>query len=603
MLELPFSRFKAFSSLDAAHIDVSKLNMVFSHVPHFPIYRKRFRGLLKEKSYGRRHQHELLQLLKDLVCLCTRDNLQEAFEHLKTDISGRMGTFEMTPESIRLPETYNEALLQQAMLGQSSFAFAFHVLQLLDQRLREDDRAVKMHEDLGKRLRNLSRLQMETQRKSKGQDQQVISEFIVAHSASLLKDLNAISNLSLSSDVRVSVSKHKHHVGNLLREEMESLDQRISDSLIFLSQLDKLSKSSKVFEEKCRKSLSKMGRELMGIAYLITGAEKTLDDKDVLKGVVMDNVRLNLFFALLLLPYSDGFSGKYQTAVEGRLMLLSHYANYLHEMDFKDVVKAVFPPNCKLSCDGIAKFGSRKVVDVAKWVAHQTQVRDNGATFRWELYQSIELHLRNRIQSRQELEAVISLKKLIVYQMLQQHSVKSMDSLNAIRQALTGEENGEGGMGVYLPQDVVKILREICHCFSQLLNNDPERVKGLYRQHVNPRAYFNLEKLPKSHYRRQTNGVIQRAKGENGEGIGEQLGHLLDVLCESCEKNVDRDLGASQLDKVISSNAPYDGGLLEILDDPKALRKLLENPAIKNQSLNRKKMVQLIQLTRTILSN
>ena len=603
MLEISRSKIKEYFSLEVSHVDLTRLNLTFEHVPHYGIYHRRIRTLIGERIFNHRSLKDLLQLIKDLIALCTRDNLQISFDLLKDDLAGRMGDFELTPENLRLPGKNNEHLVHQAIQGHSVFAFGFHVLLLLDLRLREDDQALNLHSSLGERLRKLSLLQMETQRKVKTSEQQVVSEFIVAHSAALLKDLGSISNLSLSSDIRISVSKHKNHVGNLLKEEIESLDLRISDALIFLSQLNKLSKSSKAYEAKCRKSLSKIGRELMGISYLITGAEKAVNDKEILRGEVMDNVRLNLFFAMLLLPHSDVFRGKYQSAIEGRLMQLSHYANYLHDIDFGKVAHITFPQDCQLSYKELPAFAGRKAIDIVKLVGAVEAADTKNSNYRWDLYLAIELHLRNHIKNREELQAVIALKKLLVYQMLQRHSAKSMHSLESIRDTILGLESGIKG-SVYLPEDVISILRDVCHCFSQLLNEkDDQHVKNLYRNHQSPMAYYIQEKMPKSYYRRQTDGSIRRANSADQTSVGDKLDHLLEVLCDSCERNLERDPIAMNLDRVIKEHAPYEGGLLEILDDPERLRKLMETPIIKNQSLNKKKLIQLLNLTRTILAS
>ena len=116
-------------------------------------------------------------------------------------------------------------------------------------------------------------------------------------------------------------------------------------------------------------------------------------------------------------------------------------------------------------------------------------------------------------------------------------------------------------------------------------------------------AYFIQEKMPKSHYRRQTDGAIRRGHGADQQPFGDKLNELLQVLSVSCEKNMERDTSFKHLDDVIKEHAPYDGGLLEIIDDPQRLRKLMESPIIKNQSLNKKKLIQLLSLTRTILAN
>lgn len=602
MLQFSRAKIKKYFSLEIAHIDINRLNTAFEHVPHYNIYRRRIRNLLGEKNLTRRGVADLFQLIDDLIRLCTRENLEIAFDLLKDDLCGRMGAFELTPDLVRFSGKRNENLIQQAFMGHSAMAFVLNILLTLDLRLREDDQAMKIHEGLGQRLRKISQLQMQTQKKKKSSEDQVLSEFIVAHSASIIKDLGEIANLSLSTDVRMSVDRHKQHVGDLLRDEIGALDQRISDALIFLSQLNKLSKSSRAFESKCRKSLEKMCRELLSVSYLVTSAERAVNDKDVLKGEVMDNVRLNLFFALLLCPHNEVFRGKYQSAVEGRLMLLSHYANYLHEIDFAKVAQVTFPQDSILKFEGMSSFAGKKPLDLVKELVQLESIEDKKSNVRWELYLAVELHLRNHVKHRQELEAVIAFKKLLIYQMFQKFTTKSMDSIKAMRDSIIGRGPDQGGM-IYLPEDLLGILRDVCHCFTQLLDKKDERVVKLYRDHPSPRAYHIQEKLPKSIYRRQTRGAISKAKGASQSAIGDQITSLLGELCSSCEKNMDRDAQSKQLDKIIKLHSPYDGGLMEILDSPELLKKLMENPVIKNQSLNRKRLVQLLSLTRVILAS
>jgi hypothetical protein len=592
---------KPFSSIDPTHIDLQKLNSVFEHVPHFGIYRRRIRNLVSETHYGRRELQDVLQLTQDLISLSTRTNLEVSFDLLKKDLSGRIGEFELRPDEIIFEGRVVENLVQQAIAGHSLIAFNLHVLLRLDDRIRQDHAADELHEGLSARLRHLCQLQMQTQRKKKDVQQQVVSEYILAHSASLMKDLKKISNLSLSSDVRLSVNRHRDHVISLMKEEFDAFDLRISDSLIFLSQLNKLLSSSRAYENKCRVALERMSRELLGLTFLLSGTEKTIEDES-LKSFALENIKLNLFFALLLLPHSEVFRGKYATAVEGRLMQLSHYANYIKDIDFESVTVLSFPEDSTLGFEGLPPFKGQKVIDLVRMInAQETNVKKS-SNLHWNLYLQIELYLRNHLKNQRELESIIAMKKLLVYQMLQRYTSRSVQSLKNIRAAVLGVEGRETDT-IYLPPDVILILRDVCHCFSQLLQNGNKKVFELYRNDANPFSYRQKERLPKGVYRRRTEGSIRQAKDSDQAPVGEQLESLLNVLCDSCERNLERNVASQQLDKIIKENAPYDGGLLDILDDPERLRKLMESPIIKNQSLNRKRLVQLLNLTRSILSS
>ena len=594
------SNIRTFYSPDPTHIDLQRLNSAFDHVPHFSIYRRRIRNLVSEKIYGRRELQDVLQLSQDLISLSTKENLEKSFDLLKQDLSGRMGAFELRPNEILFEGRLNENLIQQAILGHSTIAFCLHILLKLDDRIRQDHMAEELHDGLGTRLRHLCQLQMQTQRKKKDADHQVVSEFVIAHSASLLRDLKKISNLSLSTDIRLSVNRHREHVISLLKEELETFDARISDSLIFLSQLNKLLTSSKVYEKKCRHALERMSRELLGLTYLLTNTEKMVED-DAIKSFALENIRLNLFFALLLLPYSEVFKGKYLTAVEGRLMQLSHYANYIKDIDFESITSLSFPEDSTLKFEGLPAFRGQKVIDLVRMINVQESNAQKNSTLHWNLYLEMELYLRNHLKNQVELESIIAMKKLLVYQMLQRHTARSLDSLKAIRDAVLGVEGRESDF-IYLPQDILAILREVCHCFSQLLQDGNKKVLDLYRNEANPLIYHQKERLPKGIYRRRSEGAIRQAKDGSQENVGTQLDNLLNVLCDSCERNLDRNISSQQMDKIISENAPYNGGLLDILDDPERLRKLMDSPIIKNQSLNRKRLVQLISLTRSILA-
>ena len=83
MIEISRSKIKEYFSLDISHVDLTRLNLAFEHVPHYSIYRRRIRTLLGERAFSHRSLKELLQLLNDLVALCTRDNLQICFDELK----------------------------------------------------------------------------------------------------------------------------------------------------------------------------------------------------------------------------------------------------------------------------------------------------------------------------------------------------------------------------------------------------------------------------------------------------------------------------------------------------------------------------------------
>jgi hypothetical protein len=301
------------------------------------------------------------------------------------------------------------------------------------------------------------------------------------------------------------------------------------------------------------------------------------------------------------LPYNEAFRGKYQSAVEGRLMQLSHYANYLKSVDFKSGIKSVFPESCTLDFEGIGELKGKRPVEIVRNIAGEDKDWKNFSPRRWKLYMQLELYLRNHLNNDEEVHAIIETKKLLVYQMLQRFTSRSIRSIESIQKTiLSGDGDGLGQ--AYMPEDVVSILRDVCHCFSQLMQSGKDRVMGLYRFESRTMSFFKKERMPQSRYRYKSEGAVNQGKDADQKPVGEVLDALFDSLCLSCEKNVERKGASAHLDGVIREHAPSDGGLLDILDDPERLRKLMDAPIIKNQSFNRKKIIQLIQLSRSILS-
>ena len=593
---------KDFFGTQASHFDLQRLSAIFEHIPHYTIYKKRLKRLVENRHFGRREVLEILDLLDDLIALSTRSNLVKAKERLVGDIGGRLGAFLFHKGKLEFGEKVNQTLINQSITGNSVHAFFMTVLLKLDGRLRNDDEADDLHRSLTERLNRLIKLQKTKGENPQNPKSQTISEFIFANSSRIMVDLAKISKHSLDTDVKESISKHREDLNGLMGVEMKDLDERISEALIFLSQLQKLQKSSRAYAQKCRKSLEKMSRELLSIAYLVSCTEDVVKGQKIHDSQLVDNIRLNLFFALVLLPYHDFFQGRYQNALEDKLMYLSHLAQYLHSFDIAVIEAMVIPEDSEFVVEGLGCVKGKKVSEVFEELENHLDGKDQ--TVLWQFFMQIELYFRNKNPKDEEMASLMALKKVLAQKLLEQRSDKTIKTLYILKKLVSEDGDKKLADQLYISEDVVTMLRETCHSIEQLLNIRKSCIPKLYKKMDSPLLYFQKEKMPKSKYRRMTDGAITKslAQSDPESNVGDQLEGLLSSLCKVCEGNIQRNAGSSLMDKVIREIAPTQGGLLDILDDPERLRQLMEVPLIKNQSLNKKRLVQLLQLTKTILS-
>lgn len=584
---------REYYGTDPSLVDVARLNRIFEHIPHYSVYRGRIRGLLEKGRFGHRELEDLLQWIDDMLALSSRGRLEQAFERLKHDIEGRMGVFEVHQDALVFGSHCRKNLLELATLGNSSHAFFLTLLLRIDHCLKRDLEALEIFEGLEGRLSHLANVQQEDRQQV---EEQVVSEFILAHSASLLKDLRSICNTSLRDELRLKAGEHLEEVLDVVRGELGAIDRRISDGLIFLSQLHKLRQSSKAHHERCDRSLRKMNREFLSLMMLLSQADLVVEERGLMKGGVVDNLRLNLYFALLLLPFSEAFRNKYQESVCGKLMQLSHHANFLRDFHLEGLQDLMFPEGCTLGFDNLPPFPGRKVGEVLDDLQRLVEEDERkNVSLRWNLYLKIELHLRN-LESEEEKKAVIAAKVLLLNQMMCRHTNRTMTfwlDLDGTLKTLTETES-------YLSRDVLNLLREACHGLSHLLDRAHGKVRNLYEDHLD--GVFQLrERDPLFTYRRQGARQLVQIKNRNHEEVGPALEEIHDHLLSVLEKGREPSAAGKILDDVVREVGPYNGGLLDILDDPDLLREMMENPVIKNQSLHRKRMVQMLQLTRTLL--
>jgi len=597
-MKIDWGQVRSYYSIDSSHVDLKRLSIAFDHLTHYRIYRKRVQGLLN-KAFGQRDLELLQGFLREMMALSNREGLQTSYEKLHHDMKGRMGEFSLNEKGLEFKGKLNEPLVQQSLLGHSSMAFCLFVLKELWLWLSRDADAYKLHEDLMPRLDLLQQLRENHLEKTESSEAQVLSEFIVAQSSSILGELHRIQDMSLNESMKEDLRKSATQVHGTLNEGLMEVDKRISDALIFISQLNKLKEQSKSFEGKCRRSLEKMNRELESFALLHAGSDHARRGKAVSSSYVEQNVKLNLHYALILLPHSEAFRGKYFSAVEGRLALLAHFAHFLLNFGFGISKKITFPEGTTLECTGLSAFAGSKVDDLVREVRQMVDVDERkNAQFRWNLYLQIELYLRNHCKSEEEKIAILEMKKGLVLQMYQRFSRRAMSSLSSILEGLKKVEGS--GNPVYLSKDVLSMMRSLCHAFSQLLDRRSQEARMLYRDQS--LDYETMEKLPFSLYRRQSQGAIRLAEDESGKPFFKSLEELLDLAIVFCDRFNERGAHAQQLDAIISQFAPYNGGLLDILDNAEALKGLMESPNVKNQSLNRSRLLQLLQLTRAILS-
>ncbi len=597
-MKIKRGRVRPFLSLSPKCIDLSRLRGVFDHLPHYDIYRQRIRRHLDKSGYGKGDQEDILLLLEDIVSLCTRANLEECYDKLKLDLSGRMGAFELGPEEITFEKRFNEEVIKKSMSGVTSSSFMFNLLIKLDDRLRKDDWAVERYPEIETEVLELREIQVENSRNQGHMHSQVVSEYILTRSVHFIKNLDAVTDRALSSEMRIAAVHKRELVLQGLDDELRSLSDVVSKTLGFLSQISKIGAKDKKQMAGFRREMEKKAREILSLSYLLSEVEDVVGVGSA--NQFLQNLRLDLLFSLLILPYNDGFRGKYQAAIESRLMQITHYANYLNGTELKGECKVVFPDSFNLVFEGVGALAGKSVPQVVRLVTEGEGDWKSLSPKRWKFYMELERYSKDRLKSEAEFLAILEAKKVLVFQMLQRFSSRSIRSLVSIYEAVQSLESEVNG-DVSLPKDVVAILREICHCFSQLLLVGKDRVKGLYRSEAED-LFRAKEQMPQSRYRYRSQGALRNGVDVEDKVLGVVAEELFDALCVSCERNLDRRGVVGQLDRLIERLSPPNGGLLDIMDDPVLLRRLLESPSIKNQSLNRKKMLSLISLSKVILS-
>lgn len=589
---------RPFLSLSPKCIELNRLRGVFGHLPHYDIYRQRITRHLDKTGFGKGDKEDVLLLIDDLLSLCTRDNLESSYDKLKLDLGGRMGAFELGPEQITFGMKFNEELINRALSGVTSFSFMLNLLLNIDDRLRDDDWAVARYPEIEAGVTELHDLQQENRLHQGNMHFQAVSEYILTRSVHLLKDLARIKRRVLCSKLRSGAARKKELVLKVLDDELKSLGESVSKTLSFLSQISKMASKNKSQIAVLRKEMGKRAREILGLSYLLSEVEDAVGYGS--SSNTLQNLRLDLLFSLLILPHSEGFRGKYQTAIESRLMQITHYANYLNGIKLKKEGVAVFPIGFELSVDGVGSVAGKTISEIVGMLTEEEGDCKSLSPKRWRLYMDLEIYSRTRLKSEAELLAILEAKKLLVFQMLQRFSSRSIRSFVSIYEAVQSVE-GDAKGDASLSTDVVAILRDICHCFSQLLLIGQDRVRGLYPDEVGE-LFRSKEKTPQSRYRYRSQGALRHGIDVEDKVLGVVAEELFDALCLSCERNMNRSGIIGQLDALIEKLSPPNGGLLEIMDDPVLLRRLLESPSIKNQSLNRKKMLGLIGLSKVILS-
>jgi hypothetical protein len=269
--------------------------------------------------------------------------------------------------------------------------------------------------------------------------------------------------------------------------------------------------------------------------------------------------------------------------------------HYLHTIKSDSKTGVAFPKDFGLSFEGVGPLADKTAVDVLRLLSDGESDWRSLSPRKWQLYMALELYSKDRPYREDEFMVILETKKLLVFQMLQRFSSRSIHSLVSFYetvQLIQAEINGD----ILLPKDVVRILREICLCFSQLLLIGKSRVRRLY--HGEAKHLFRTkEQMPYSRYRYRSNGALRSGMNTEDRVLGVVAEELLDALCVSCERNLDRSRDGTQLDELIEGLSPSDGGLLDILDDPVKLRELPESPWLKRQHLKRpQKMLRLIKL-------
>ena len=136
-----------------------------------------------------------------------------------------------------------------------------------------------------------------------------------------------------------------------------------------------------------------MSRELLSLAYLVSCTEDVIKGESFHDIQLADNVRLNLFFALVLLPYHDIFQGRYQNALEDKLMYLSHLAQYLHSFENDVIEELVIPESSSFSVQGLGELNGKKVSEVFAELETHLDARDQSVL--WQFFMQIELYFRN----------------------------------------------------------------------------------------------------------------------------------------------------------------------------------------------------------------
>lgn len=604
-ITVPIHKIKVFNSGQASHINVTRLNEYFQDIRHYPIYRKRLRKITGISNYGIMQCIEAKSLLKDMLSLSSTAELIETKGKIHHDLIGRIGSFNIHEEKIEFIKVENRDLVIQMISGEGELSFNFFLFHTISDILSKASEASKLYKNFDAKLNEISDLQKDIQKEAQSSRKQAKSELVLAKTASLFNELKEVTNSALDSKMRLRANAIRNEIYNIIGEQLLNINEYISDTLIFLSQFYKYQNSESNTQTASKPVMIKIGKDLINIAYFINNLEEIINEYDNIEGYSIENIRLNLYFCLILVPHEEIYLGQFQNVLENKLLYIILFSHFLHRSNLRIDTNSFFPKNTKLKFKYLPNIKGKKITEVINLLAKAEKASNDDlimGQLRWQIFLDSELFLRTKEFSRIDESALLSLKRFIVQDQLKKYTYSTLQSVTKMLNAVKNETVDEDlRIKCSLPDDVFDLFRNVCFHFHTMLNDDEVvKLHTLYAE--DEKEFYEIKKKkPKGKFARHTKGSISSAIHNNDPNISKYMSKITDALFHICNKHKVDNGKNIDLNKVIQQYTQNEkGGIFDILYNKEKILAVASNPIVKNQSMNQKRLKYMLNISRQI---
>ncbi|MBF0197691.1 MAG: hypothetical protein HQL32_08265 [Planctomycetes bacterium] len=551
---------------------------------------------LTEASY-------FFQTLQQIIELLDIDELEQSISVLKGQIITRKGIEQIDGQRFTFCPNAPARFRNEVLNGQGKTSFALRVYRQLERRRLASTQANDIISHIWDTENHIEQIQKGEVNPEIDKRPWLKAEIILTGKWGLLGAMEKVLSSTMEFEIIDAMKKKRQETICTFHHDLESIADQLRSIFLEIMKIKQNKGYPSDISDKAKNSLESYYKictsKLLLINQLIEN--KSLSENEEVRRVIV-SLKIKLIYTINSLSQVVQSRGSLRVMVFERMLFLQLYFNLLADVHSYDELNLSFSKKSQIKVHFLPDLGGKSLIETISLLSEITK----SPKFNDKIAEKFYDHLMNDLfiveqeakVDKDDYETLMALQRWILLSFFQRRLMRMVGHFELLRKHL--ENYFSKDAKPYVPRELYDVFFDVSYVLANLLKSQAELHKVFAK--TNYVRYRRLKSDPRLRRLKKYSEILyaEPIRAELNE-IKSKLSAILSTFLNICAlTNRYTGLGVQNaFEKSVHEqlhDMGFQGSLTEAMFDMDVFQQLMQRPWVKNQSLNREKLLELARV-------